>query len=92
MVVAIIVGAIVGLVSFLPLTWGMKLARNATPTSNIGHAGGLLLGVLGSFAILAVTLVICLVAFRDMTLPYAIAMAAGLVVAAVIFGVSKQLR
>lgn len=92
MVVAIVLGAVVGLAAFLPLTWGMRLARNATPTSNIGHAGGLLLGVLGSFAILAVALVICLVAFRDMTLPFAIAMAAGLVVAAVVFGVTKQLR
>ncbi len=81
-----------GIVSFLPLVKGMKLARNATPTSNLGHAGALLLGVLGSFAILAVALVVCLVAFRDQTLPFALAMAAGLVVCAVAFGVTKQLR
>lgn len=92
MVVAIILGAVIGVVSFLPLTWGMNLARKATPTSNIGHAGGLLLGVLGSFAILAVSLVGCLVAFRDLTLPFVIAMACGLVVSAVVFGVKKQLR
>lgn len=92
MFVAIVAGAVIGIAAFFPLVWGMKMARNATPTSNIGHAGGLLLGVLGSFALLAVALVVCIAAFRDMTLPFVIAMAAALVVAAVGYGISRQLR
>ncbi len=92
MFIAIIVGIAIGLASFAPLIWGMNLARNATPTSNIGHAGGLLLGVFGSFAILAVSLVVCIVAFRDLTLPFVIAMAAALVVAAIGYGIKRQLR
>lgn len=92
MIVAIIAGAVAGIVGFLPLIWGMNAARKATPTSNIGYAGGLLLGVLGSFVFLAALLVICIVAFRDLTLPFALAMAAGLVVTAIAYGVSRQLR
>ena len=92
MVVAAILGVIVGVVAFAPLVAGMRLARNATPTSNIGHAGGLLLGVLGSFVILAVGVVVCIIAARPVAVPFVLGEAGALVVAAIVFGVSRMIR
>ena len=46
MIAAIVLGAVSGILGFLPLYMGLRLARKATPTSNLGHAVALLLGVL----------------------------------------------
>ena len=46
MFVAIVIGLAVGVAAFAPLIFGMNKARMASPTSNLGHAGSLLLGVL----------------------------------------------
>lgn len=92
MVIAIVLGIAVGLAGFAVLIWGMKLARKATPTSSVGYAGGLLLGVLGSFTILAAAVIICIVAARSNTLPFVIAEAGSLIVAAIAYGVARQLR
>lgn len=89
---AIAVGIIVGVVAFCPLVWGMNKARKATPTSNLGHAGALLLGVLGSFVILAAAVIVCIAAFRDVVVPFVLAEVVALSVAAVVFGVSTLVR
>lgn len=91
-VIAVLVGIVVGLVSFAPLIFGMNKARMATPTSNLGHAGSLLLGVLLSLVILAVAIVVCVMLFRDVAVPFTLGAAGGLIVAAVVFGISKNLR
>ena len=70
----------------------MKKARMVTATSNLGHAGSLLLGVLLSFVVLGAAVAICVVAVRDMAVPFTVGAAVGLIIAAVAFGVSKQLR
>ncbi len=90
--VAIIAGILVGVVGFLPLVFGMNKARNASPTSNLGHAGALLLGVLLSFIVLGAGMVICIAAFRDYALPFVLAEAGALIATAIVFGISKQLR
>lgn len=92
MIVSIIVGIVVGACAFLPLYAGTRLARKATATSSIGQAGGLLLGVLGSFLILALGAIICIIANRDFTLPFVLAMALSVVVTTVIYGIKKQLH
>ena len=92
MVVAALLGVIVGVAAFAPLVVGMRLARNATPTSNIGHSGGLLLGVLGSFVILAVGVVVCIIVARPVAVPFVLGEAGALVVAAIVFGVSRMIR
>ena len=92
MFVAIVIGAIIGFGSFAPLIYGMNKARMATPTSNFGHAGSLLLGVLISFVVLAVAAIVCVKLFRDLAVPFVVAEACGLIAAAVAFGVTKQLR
>lgn len=91
MAVAIVLGALAGAAGFLPLLRSIDLAKNATPTSNLGHAGALLLGVLVSFVILAVAAVACIVLARDLTVPFALAEAAALCLCAISFGASKLL-
>ena len=89
---AIVVGALVGFAGFCPLIFGMNKARTATATSNLGHAGSLLLGVLLSFIVLGGAMVLCALFFRGVAVPFVLSEAAGLVVAAVAFGISKNLR
>ena len=90
--VALLLGLVVGMGCFAPLVWGMNLARKATPTSNLGHAGSLLLGVFLSIAILAAGTIACVMLARDLAVPFVLAEAAGIIAAAVAFGVTRQLR
>ena len=90
--VAIVIGLVIGAGSFAPLIFGMNMARGATETSNFGHAGSLLLGVLLSLVILAGATIVCVMFVRDMAVPFVLAEAVGLIGAAVAFGVTKQLR
>lgn len=92
MIAAIVLGAVSGVVGFLPLYMGLRLARKATPTSNLGHAGALLLGVLLSFLILVAAFIVCIFVARDLVLPFVLAEVGGLVVSAVAFGFSTLAR
>ncbi len=92
MFVAILIGIVVGVGSFGPLVFGMNKARMATPTSNLGHAGSLLLGVLLSLVILAASVIVCVMVARDFAVPFTLGAAGGLVVAAAAFGISKNMR
>ena len=89
---AIVIGLAVGVAAFAPLIFGMNKARMASPTSNLGHAGSLLLGVLLSFIVLGVAMAVCALCFRDVAIPFVLAEACGLVVSAVAFGITKNLR
>lgn len=91
-VVAVVIGVIVGIAGFAPLIFGMNKARSVTPTSNFGHAGALMMGVLISFVILGIAVVVCVKLFRDFAVPFVLGAAGGLIVAAVVFGISKNKR
>ena len=92
MIAAIVLGAVSGILGFLPLYMGLRLARKATPTSNLGHAGALLRGVLLSFLILVAAFIVCIFVARDLVLPFVLAEVGGLVVSAVAFGFSTLAR
>ena len=92
MIIAILVGLVIGVASFSPLIFGMNKARMATPTSNLGHAGSLLLGVLLSLVILGGATIGYVMLFRDVTVPFVLAEVVGIIAAAVAFGISKNLR
>ena len=92
MIAAIVLGAVSGILGFLPLYMGLRLARKATPTSNLGHAGALLLGVLLSFLILVAAFIVCIFVARDLVLPFVLAEVGGLVVSAVAVGFSTLAR
>ena len=92
MIAAIVLGAVSGILGFLPLYMGRRRARKPTPTSNLGHAGALLLGVLLSFLILVAAFIVCIFVARDLVLPFVLAEVGGLVVSAVAFGFSTLAR
>ena len=92
MIVAVIVGLICGVLGFLPLYVGYRLARKATATSNLGYAGALLLGVLLSFLVLCAAFIVCALCARDLVLPLVLAEVGGLIVSAIAFGFSTLVR
>lgn len=80
------------MVGFLPLLGALQLAKRATATSNLGHAGSLLLGVLVSFLILAIAAIVCALAARELILPFVLGEALALCAVAVAYGVYKLVR
>lgn len=92
MVAAVVLGALSGALAFLPLFGGLRLARRATSTSNLGQMGALLLGVLLSFIILAGTAIACILVARDLAFPFVLSEAIALIVVAIGYGVTKMLR
>lgn len=92
MILPIVLGAVCGVLGFVPLMAGLRLARKATSTSNLGHAGALLLGVFGSFILLIGTLIACIVVARDAVLPFTLAEVVALTVSAVAYGAYKLVR
>ena len=92
MAVAIVLGALAGIAGFLPLFAGLRMTRRVTDTSNLGHAGALLLGVLVSFAVIFASAIICAVIARDQILPFVLSEVAALSVSAIVFGFSKLVR
>ena len=81
-----------GRCGFAPLFAGLRMARRVTGTSNLGHAGALLLGVLLSVAVLFVTAIACALLAREFVLPFVLAEVVALSVAAIGFGVSNLVR
>lgn len=92
MAVAIVLGALSGIVGFLPLFGSLQLAKRATKTSNLGHMGSLLLGALVSFLLLFATAFACILLARDFALPFALAEVLALIVVAIGFGVMRLVR
>ena len=92
MVVAALLGAVAGILGFLPLLGSLALSKRVTSTSNLSHATSLLLGVFGSLLVLALTAFLCVTLVRDLALPFVLAEALALCVAAVAFGVVKLVR
>lgn len=92
MAVAIVLGALSGIVGFLPLLGSLQLAKRATKTSNLGHMGSLLLGVLVSFLLLFGAALACILLARDFALPFALAEVLALIVVAIGFGVMRLVR
>ncbi|MEG0072262.1 MAG: hypothetical protein RR362_03785 [Raoultibacter sp.] len=92
MVFFAILGVVAGILGFLPLLGSLRLTKHVTTTSNLSHAGALLLGVLASFLILAGTLIGCVVVARDMLLPFALGEVLTLSGIAIAYGIYKLVR
>lgn len=88
-ILALGIGISMGALSFFLLYVGLCLAKRATAYSNLGHAGSLMLGVLGSFLVLGIGLVLCAVLARDMLVYAGMSAALSLVTAALLFGLRK---
>lgn len=91
MAVAILCGVLAGVIGFLPLPIGLRMTRNVTRTSNFGHMAILILALIVSFVLLAVSAFLCVFLARDVALPFVLAEAVALSVSAIVFGVKKTL-
>ena len=88
---SVVLGVIVGVVGFLPLVAALSAAKHVTSTSDFSNATILILAVLGSSAVLFGAAVACIVSNRDELLFFAGGEVAGIIVAAVAFGVKRIL-
>ena len=76
----------------MPLFLGLRMTRRVTDTSNLGHAGALMLGVLLSFVILFLGAIACVILACDIAVPFVLAEAAVLVACAIGYGVYTFVR
>lgn len=89
MIIAIICGLLSGVVGFLPLLVGLRLTRKVTSTSNFGHMSILIISLIVSFVIMFALAMLCVVLARDVAIPFVLAEAIALSVAAIVFGVLR---
>ncbi len=87
MVLAIIVGILVGAVSLIPFGFITRRLRKIDPTKALSLLGTFLIPIAISFVILVVALVICRYAVPDVIIPYAIAEIVAFIVGVIIFGI-----
>ena len=92
MALAICLGVLAGVLGFLPLYGATVAVKHVTSTSNFSHVTVLVLALVGSFVILAGSVIACAMLNRQDILAFVGAEAAGLVVSAIVFGVHKTLR
>lgn len=93
MAIAIIAGILAGLVSLVPMWAGVRSAKRMdAQQSAAGYLTPVLLAVGGSFVVLALATVICVVVARSSVVPFALAEACTLVVVALGYGIAKAIR
>ena len=92
MVLAVVLGLLFGLGGTSALLFGSIMAKRATNTSNLGHAGALILGVLISTLLLAIPLIVCAISAKHLLVYFALAEVAALICSAVGYGIYTFVR
>ena len=87
MVVAVIVGIIVGIASVMPFNVAIKKIRTVDPTLSLNLLGPFLLTIAASFAVLIAGMIVCKLAFPDVALVYAASEVVAFVAGVIVFGV-----
>ena len=88
----VFLGAVVGVLAFVPLLLSLKASRNVTKTSNLGYGALLILGVFTSLIILFVAVLICYFAARDGLIAFTLAAAITLILFAIVYGIYTAIR
>ena len=91
MVLAIVCGAVSGIVGFLPLMLGLRLTRKFVSSGNFGQMGILLLCLLFSFILMFAFAIICVLIDRSLALPFVFAEAIALCASAIGLGIKKHM-
>ena len=86
-VLAIVIGAAIGVVGFVPTFKLAGRARKMMLTNNVGSLGILLLSFLISFIVMIIAIVVCSKIAKDVLLPFVLALVLGLIVTAIVFGI-----
>ena len=89
---AIILGAVWGVVGFLPLFGGLRLSRRIPADSAFGQMGVCRVGLAVSFLVLLIGVLVCSKVARPLSLPFVLAEAIALSISAVSYGIAKMLR
>ena len=89
MVVAIICGALAGIVGFAPLLVGLNMTKKVTSTSNFSGMNILVISLILSFALMFAFAIICANVAHDVAVYFVFAEAVALSVAAIAFGVMR---
>lgn len=92
MALAICLGAVAGIVGFLPLLAATRAVKHVTSTSNFSYATILIVAVIASAIVLVGAVIICALLDKAKVLAFAGAEAAGLIVFAIVFGLRKGLQ
>ncbi len=92
MVLAIVLGAVAGMVGFAPLVFGLHRVKSMTDAGNFGHMGVLMVCLLISFVLMFAAAILCISLARELALPFVLSEAAALSITAIAFGVSRLLR
>lgn len=88
LVIAIVVGLLVGAVGFIPtIKLSTRMRRMMAEKNGVGSVGLLLLSLAVSFLIMLIAILICANLARDVLLPFVLALAVGLSVTAIVFGI-----
>lgn len=87
MALAIILGALSGIVGFLPLYAGLRLTRKTTASGVAGSMTVLIIALVVSFAVLFALAFVCIAVARDMALAFVLAEVVALSIIAIVFGV-----
>ena len=88
----VFLGAVVGVLAFVPLLLSIKASKNVTKTSNFGYGALLILGVFASLIILVVAVLICYFVAKDGLLAFALAAAITLILFAIVYGIYTVIK
>lgn len=90
---AIVAGVIAGVIALLPFFAGLRATKRMdAQESAAGYLTPLLIALAGSFIVLVLATLICVLAARAFVAPFVIAEAAALVVGALGFGIVRLVR
>ena len=92
MAIAILLGAILGVVGFIPLFIGLRLTRRVTATSNFGYMSILIISLIVSFVLLFVFAALFFGFDHDNGIPFLFAEVVALSAAAIGFALWQMLR
>lgn len=88
----VFLGALCGVLGFVPLIVSLRASRNVSPTSNLGYGALLILGVVASLAILFIAVLLCYFFARDNLIAFVLACAITLVLFAICYGIYTVVR
>lgn len=92
MLVAIIVGILVGAVCCVPFEVARKKIRTVNPTNSVGLLGWFLMAIALSFVVLAAAMIACRFLAQSAFLPFALSSIATFVIVVIVFGLTAPKR
>lgn len=88
LVIAIVLGALVGAVGFVPtLKLSTRMRKMMAEKNNVGSVGLLLLSLAVSFLVMILVILVVAKLAKDVLLPFVLALAMGLSATAIVYGI-----